>query len=344
MPALTAALAAAPYGTPELDDVSAAKCRALIRGYHARWADDTPWVPTSVERFVGGLRLYNPDTGRPSKFFKIGGKLDLGVRAKDGGETAIVDHKTCSEDIEASDAPYWDHLAIEGQVSHYHLLEWLAGRKADTAIWDVVRKPDIRPRKVSKADAAAVVGVGEYCGDRTTEADQAEMGRTGRETPAMYEARLAQDCTHTRPERYFQRRRVPRLDSEILEYARELWGHGQDILAARKAQRWPRTGASCFAYNRPCQFLGVCSNRDTIDSDNWRRKGRTHSELPIEQGHGFNLLTISRIKCWQRCQREHYYKYELGIERNTDEAESEALYFGSALHSVFEAYFGALVE
>lgn len=50
------------------------------------------------------------------------------------------------------------------------------------------------------------------------------------------------------------------------------------------------------------------------------------------------LLTHSRMSCARRCLREHYYRYEVGIVRDT-----EATYFriGHAVHGALEKWHGA---
>jgi hypothetical protein len=162
----------------------------------------------------------------------------------------------------------------------------------------------------------------------------------GRETLEMYEARLAQDCISVRPEHYFQRRSVPRLDAEIHEYAVELWEHSQEMLHVLRLDRRARNSGACMNYNRPCEYLGICSGFDTPESDKWRRKEQIHSELPMVNGDGRDVLTNSRIRCFQTCRRLHYYKYILGIERV--EEEIDARWFGTCWHQAMEAYFKQL--
>ena len=229
-------------------------------------------------------------------------------------------------------------LIIEGQVSHYLLLEWLNGRKADEAIWDVMRKPGIRPKDLSKKDCEATLRTGHYFGRELSAVSIGQLRETSREDLEMYEARLAYDCTEERPEWYFQRRSVPRMDAELHEYAVELWAHSQDMLYARRENRWPRNSGACMTYGSPCTFLGICSNFDTPDSDKWTKKKFVHNELIGIEGDGRDLLTNSRIRCFQTCRRRHYYTYELGIERQ-DEEEKESLFFGTTWHYALESWF-----
>jgi hypothetical protein len=306
----------------------AAKCRGLMAGYDARW-QNAGYVTISTEEVVES-DLYNPDTQRKSRTFRAAGKLD--VKAFEGNRLVLFDHKTTSEDIGDPAAPYWRQLIIEAQPSHYMLLEWLNGRKMDGAVWDVVRKPGISPRKLSKADITTLSITKEYCGREISAESVAELQRSeGRETLDMYEARLALDCVVERPQWYFQRKSVPRLDNEILEWAAELWIHGQEMLHARNTNRHPRNSEACMNYRTPCKFLGICSGYDTADSDKWMRKAQVHSELPILDGDGRDVLTNSRIKCFQLCRRKHYFTYELGIDRQ-DEEERESIFFGNLWH------------
>lgn len=342
--ALQSALAAVDASNSE--PVTAAKVRALIAGYAARYANDS-WRVTSVEDYVSA-DLYNPDSQRTSRTFQMAGKMDL--RAIDAeGKVVLVDHKTTSDDIEDPMASYWKQLVIEGQANHYLLLEWLNGRKVDYAVWDVVRKPTISPRQLTKAEVKAIEADGTYCGLKLDSTEIEAALREGKETPALYEARLTQDCTEIRPERYFQRRRILRLDAEIAEYAQELWEHGQEILAARRSNRHMRNSGACMNYGTVCRYLNICSGHDNLDgigfmtNPNWRVKEWVHNELVQIDGTdgGRDLLTNSRIRSFQTCRRKHFYDYERGIEPVKAE-DKEALVFGTLWHVAQEAYWRAI--
>jgi hypothetical protein len=326
-------------------ELTAAKCYGLIVGYDARW-HDAPYLIDAVESVVSS-DLYNPVTTRKSRYFTVAGKIDLRVREIPNGERLFFDHKTTQHEIQDPAAPFWKQLIIEGQVNHYYLLEWINGRKVDGAIWDAVRKPYIAPKLLSKSEAAALTGAedGTYYNFAL---DKQEIERfeanSGRETPIMYMARLCEDTMY-RPDWYYQRRKVPKLDSEVHDYALELWGHAKDILAARKANRHPRNGRACFNYGTPCRYLGICSGYDSPDSDRWIKAEWVHPELPIlnagqarEDPRGTNIITNSRIGLFQTCRRKHFYTYEMGIEK-LDEEEVESRFFGTLYHDALEQYF-----
>lgn len=341
MTPLDSALAAISNVDAATTDIAliVAKCRGLMRGYDARWIGAGLGVD-AVECLVQS-ELYNPETERRSRSFTVAGKLDTTLR--DGSRRLVVDHKTTSEDISDPNSPYWRQLAIEGQASHYMLLEWLNGRKADGALWDVVRKPGISPKKLAKSDVKATTMLKTYCGTPVSAETIAEMQANERETFEMYEMRLAQDCISERPQWYFQRRIVPRLDAELHEYATELWEHSQELLHARRFNRHARNSGACMMYHSPCKFLGICSGHDTTDSENWQRKAQVRVELPELTGDGKDVLTNSRIRMFQTCRRKHYLSYELGIER-LDAEEREALIFGTIWHVGQAAWFSAQMK
>lgn len=160
---------------------------------------------------------------------------------------------------------------------------------------------------------------------------------TVQESLELYECRLARDCIEN-GSKYYQRKEITRLDQDIAEYAGELWDVAQSMLHARNNQANYRNSGACMTYGSPCEYLGVCSGFDSIDSPNWERSESVHSELPIiADNGGRDLLTNSRLKCFQTCRRKHFYRYELGVRRVGGE-DKEALVFGSLLHTGLENF------
>jgi hypothetical protein len=325
-------------GPTEQTALVRAKCRGLMAGYHAAWRD-SGLVATSVETMLTAP-LVNPATGVSSRSFTLAGKLDATVLL-DGCRHYVVDHKTTSQPIDDPNAPYWRQLAVEGQATHYLLLAWLNGQKYDGAIWDVVRKPAISPKKLTKAERANVVSSRQYYGRQVALGDLERLQVEERESPEMYESRLAADCLE-RPDWYFQRRSVPRLDHELEEYAGELWDIAQDLVQVRRTGKHYRNSGACLLYGSPCQFLGICSGHDAPDSDRWKRRERVHEELPLLEGDGRDVLTNSRLRCFQTCRRKEHFQYTLGIER-FDAEEREALYFGTIWHAGQEAWWSCFL-
>jgi hypothetical protein len=315
------------------------KCRALIAGYDRLYCN-SDYVPLEVEKTYTA-KLINPETNYPSKTFTLAGKID--VLCQYHNKLVVFDHKTTSQDISDPAGTYWRQLVVEGQANHYMLLLWLNGQKCDDAVWDIVRKPQISPKKLSKTDIRAIVASREYCGAELSTMALESIQIDDRETYEMYEARLVKDCTVERPEHYFQRRSVPRLDSELMEYARELWEHSQEMLHARSTGRNARNSGACMLYGSPCKFLGICSRYDKPDSDRWAKKTNIHVELPELYRKDGDYITNSRVRCFQTCRRKHQYDYELAIER-IDEEEREALLFGTIWHEGLRGWWSTFLK
>lgn len=337
MTALDAALAAIDDQTcPEDDGLTRAILRGLMHGYHARWAD-APWVTLQVEHpFL--QPIFNPATGKPSRTFQHAGRGDgLIHHPETPGRLVGLEHKTASEDL-SPDAPYWRRLVFDAQVSGYALARWQAGEKLTGTLYDVIRKPGIRPKALSKADRAGIASSGTYHGFRVSDPLRQAVAHTvDREDAELFELRLRRDCLD-RAEWYFARREIPRLDAEIAEHADELWQIADEIRLARANDAHYRNSGACMAYGTPCGFLGICSGYDTPESDNWRQVPQVHAELDdFLEGSGRDVLTHSRMSTFRTCRRKHFYRYELGIERQ-DKEESYALLFGRIFHLALGAW------
>lgn len=312
----------------------AAKVKALMVGYDARWSGQE-WVATAVEQTVV-LPVVNPDSGRVSRTWRHAGKFDGIVEGY--GKRCLLEHKSCSEEIADPSSTYWRRLAIDAQLDGYTLKAWQSGVRLDGTLYDVIRKPQIRPKRLAVKERQQIILSGSYCGHAADDASLAELSAGGeQETVELYGLRLATEVT-AEPERYFQRRTIPRLDSDVLEYATELWQIGKEIQRSQLHGLHFRNSASCVTYGSPCEFLGLCSGVETLEgNDRWDTRDVVHEELEGLTGDGRDVLTHSRIKCFQACRRKHHFRYELGLRRR-DEEEREALYLGRVLHLALEAW------
>lgn len=315
------------------DPVIAATVKGLVYGYAVQWGHTMgDKTLESVERtYVAPL--VNPATGKTSRTWKIAGKLDK--LARENGDLVLYDHKTTSQDIEDPNATYWRTLQVDSQHQHYELLLWLSGLKVDRIIWDVVRKPGIRPKKLAKKERQGVVATGEYCGFDVSDESREAYQKEERENAELYGLRVAREVTDN-PGRYFARRSVVRTNDELIEYSKELWETADSMRQARNDGTHYRNASACMNYGTPCRFLGVCSGHDSIESDAWKPKEKRHNELDYD-GDGLDLLSNSRLRSFLSCRRKHFYEYELGVER-IDEEEREALYFGTVWSATLDTY------
>lgn len=310
-----------------------AMARGLMTGYHRRYSGSWTCPVEAVEsQFC--VPIYNLSAKKRvsvSRSFQVAGVIDV-TFAEDNNRW-LMDHKTTSSDV-SPDAVFWQQLIIEGQISLYLLAEHYNGRKVAGMVWDAIHKPGIRPKKLTKADQATVTSLGDYFGRQVSEQTKQHAIDEGTENSELFEARVVAYC-NDHPD-YFQRRTVHRLAHELDEYASELWDQTKEVLHATQTNRHTRHSGACMAYNRPCQYLGICSGYDDPESRNWILRPQVHEELDLP-GDGRNILTHSRLKCFQTCRRKHYYRYKLGIQR-VNHQTSEALQFGTIMHKGLEAW------
>ncbi len=202
---------------PEVGDpFDAATVPALVEGYRKYWPENIR--PRSEEPFK--YPLTNPKTGRASRSWVIAGKID-GLATD-----RIIETKTTSEDI-SDGSKYWLRLRIDPQISMYILGAASLGTDTRTVLYDVIRKPTIRPYNSAK--------------------------RT--EAPDEWGLRLTADIAE-RPAYYYARREITRLDDEIAEFRREIWQTAQMLSWCATHDCWPRSaGRMTCDY---CQFADLC--------------------------------------------------------------------------------------
>src|SRR5262249_7684588 len=152
--------------------------------------------------------------------------------------------------------------------------------KLTGVLYDVIRKPEIRPKRLSLKETSMVRMSSMYSNMRLSPAAYQQFSLAGdfRETPEMFQARLIQD-TLERPDWYFGRQVITRLDQELLTYAEELWRTTKDIRLAESSGDNRRNDKACFAFHRPCEYLGLCAGHDHPLQTHWRQLPIIHPEL-----------------------------------------------------------------
>ena len=276
---------------------------ALLCGYAVRYRN-VEFSTISVEQFLQA-KVVDPHTNKRVNGWRNAGKID--ALLKINGQTVLMDHKTTSESIE--DEGYWSHLRIDGQASHYLILLLQNGASIDSILWDVLKKPTIRQKQTESLND--------------------------------FSKRLIEDCINVRPDYYFGRRIVPQLSDIVLAYAEDLPKIAKQMRAAMDG--WsvpPKSTGSCFMYNKRCKFLPLCTGED--QESNWIKKPKKHAELP-DGADNYELLTHSRIRTFQACQRKHHYEYVAQL-KHPDEPEDAALRFGTLWHLALETYMGHFKE
>jgi hypothetical protein len=307
----------------------------MLAGYDATWGCSQGGM--LLEHVEAELVAPLPSIEPPfvSDSWQIGGRLDKIVSDEHG--TCLYDHKTTSQSIDDLNGFFWRSLQVDSQHQHYELLAWLNGIRFDRIVWDVARKPSIRPRKLSKAERDQLATASTWQGVPISSESAEEAIQEGRENVELFEARVRREVLES-PDRYYARRTVVRSRPELAEFAGELFQVGQSMEQARRLGRHYRNPSACLQYGTPCEYLDLCSAHDREDSGNWQRTRAVHRELEtIADEEGANLITQSRRQCFLTCRRKHYYRYELGLDR-VAAAEREALLFGRVWHAALDVY------
>ncbi len=204
--------------------------RSLLVGYTAKWGEaDVETVATQVEF---SAPIIHPKTGEHHQEYAFTGIMDGIVRVS--GRLLGLESKTSSEDIEPG-STYWQRVStLDPQVSMYLLGAKSAGHDIEGVLYDVARKPALR------------------------------LGKT--ETPEAFGERVARDI-QGRPDYYYQRQEIVRLESDARAYQQDLWDYTEILSDAEKLRRWPRNPDRCRQYGRVCEYLPVCVGEASLDDE-----------------------------------------------------------------------------
>lgn len=235
--------------------------RSLLAGYFWWYGNDAIEVVNTEGAWH--LPLVNPETNGASRTFQLAGKIDKIVRLPDG-RLAVLEYKTTGEDI-SDESDYWLRLRADAQISAYVYAARAKGYDVQTVLYDVTRKPEIAPRLVPELDADGLKIVVAANGERvfndkgkprlSADKEKGWTVKSGRETPEQFGTRLLADIGE-RPQFYFARREIPRLESDLAEFADEVWQQSQQIAYTRKRGNWFRNVSMMTC--RSCSYAGPC--------------------------------------------------------------------------------------
>jgi hypothetical protein len=260
-PDMLGVLAAAPG----VDPFERGRARAMLLAYAAAW-DPVACEVLAVEAEFS-LPLRHPETGRVHEVWRLGGKIDALLRLGDG-RVVVVDHKTTSDDA-APGGAYRERAVMDGQVSQYFLGAEALGHPPSKFMFDVLRKPSLRPLKATPLESRKYTKEGAlYAGQRARD-----------ETPDEYEARCAEQVAAD-PASYLVRFEVPRREAELDGYAADAWAWAAAIDRSEKTGVAPRNPDACFRYRAPCPYHPVCAGYGALEDDGlYRTLAGPHAEL-----------------------------------------------------------------
>jgi CRISPR/Cas system-associated exonuclease Cas4 (RecB family) len=247
------------------DPFDVVRAGELLRGYHARWADQSLDVLGVEVEFA--MPLVNPATDAPSKTFRVGGKIDALARTKDG-TVYVIEHKSSSEDI-GGGSDYWRRLRLDAQVSTYFAGARSLGHDVAGCIYDVIGKVKLQPYEPTPIESR------KFKKDGTLYANQ----RIDAETVDEYRARVREHIAAS-PDRYFVRGIVARTEEDERDAAFDMWQTARAMADAERMQRFPRNDQACVRWGRTCEYFGVCTREASLDDETkFRRAAKPHEEL-----------------------------------------------------------------
>jgi hypothetical protein len=251
----------------DMDEYEVQKLGAMIAGYMWHWQDDPVEKVYPESRYV--------DIVPYSRHFQSVGVIDGAGVLKDGRQ-CMVEHKTTADNIDP-DSDYWLRLRADLQVREYLTAMQRAGWSPSVVVYDVARKPGIRPKQVplldddglkivlDNEDGARVFGKN---GKPRQSAGQDMTLQTRDETPDEYGERLRADIME-RPAYYFQRRELPVMDDDLEEYQQQKIETARMIIERRRKEgdrperAWPRNVST---FHCPwCEYNGFCMSNATPD-------------------------------------------------------------------------------
>jgi len=275
----------------EVDDVLAARLSGLLAGYYVRYG----------ERGADGLTLNSEVpfdisiTG--TRKFSAAGKIDgLGTAAD--GVYVLHEYKTTGENI--TDDDFWLRTRYNIQLYQYVEAARRFGWNVGRVIYDVTRKPTIRPReRVATLDANGLKQVIDASGNRvikrdgtyrqTAVSDKGETVVYHAETMEEYAQRVLDD-TLANPEESFQRREVPVLDDGLADFIRMRLTFVKNLLFLRALSKKCRRAEDAYSRNctsincKWCEMRWPCLELRECDDvpAGFRVKAIKHEELVAE--------------------------------------------------------------
>lgn len=265
------------------------------------------------------LPIYDPVTSKPI------GRNYCGVVdciLEQDGKVYFGDHKTASK----IDDNYWRELKTNAQLSTYMLAAMQCGIEVEGFVWDVILKPTISPKTLTKAAKEELEG-GTYCGYPVCDYN----GET-EETPKLYGLRCLSEYIKN-PERFFQRRTITRTREQILDCLIELRTVANTMTHVEKEPvlQYPNRSA-CKSFGSLCDFHSICAGDDP-------ERLRYQPRQKREEGPQFaeNAVSHSQQSCFLRCRREWTHRYLDKIEPLKPEYR-DSLYMGTMVHKSLELF------
>lgn len=297
------------------------KARAICCAYSMYYRDDG-FETVGIE-IPFCLPMYDPETNAqiPDKFYS--GIIDAILRRK--GVLYFCDHKTAVN----ADWKYFQELKSNPQLTQYLLAAKQAGYEVDGFVWDVVLKPSISPKKLTKVAKSELETEGTYCGYPVSQYNGEEE-----ETPELYGIRVFVEYTE-RPEKYFIRQSIKRTDEQLLGFLADTALTIHEESRCRQDPRlFLKNLGACKAYGTLCEYHQLCAEGDTERYQPIPERDRSKDPTGVIKSGSFSP---SRIGTFHQCRRKYQLRYVEKIEAKRKEYE-DSTEFGTLFHSGMEVF------
>jgi len=235
-----------------------------------------------------------PEDLRPQQPRYIGGIIDSIIERN--GEIHATDMKTAG--YVSND--YWTELLTNPQLTQYQFVLYAAGFSDAGLEWDVVQKPGIEPKKLTKAAMAEINDLGTYAGWPVSR----EVPSDEKESPVLYGRRLM-SWYEQYPDR-FQRRFFRRNEKQLLEFIyNEHWMQSQmeqTRLRGGGQSCSQRNFRACLNYGSLCEYHPLCS--DQCNAATLYKPRQLVADGKPELG-----VTPSQEAIFSACRQKWLYRY-----------------------------------
>ncbi len=259
----------------------------MLFAYRWRWSQQNLAFVATEQVFHQPLRTkYGTVAMTPDKKpWMRAGVIDKIVQTEEG-RLCVMEHKTSSEDVTPG-SRYWDRRRMDRQLGYYMAAARDMGFDVTGVIYDVMRKPQTRPKLLTITETRAFLGldekkqdrVGLYAGEQSeinidrdatgeilgvhvdeyrAEIQPMNTGVRMRETPNMYGARIFTDIL-AEPDKYFAREEIPITDADIDEAMQDADHYSLLINRCRETGYWPKNNDACDDWGG-CEYFPLCVN------------------------------------------------------------------------------------
>jgi hypothetical protein len=270
-----------------------AKAIGIVAAYFIHYENKLKAIETEKTFEIPLQRTTDRGNTGTSRKFVLSGVRDAIVKDAEGN-IYLMEHKTTSDKID--DPVYWQRLNVDNQVSLYWKAAIQAGYNIKSILYNVISKPALRPKEIPLLDLDGRKIVIDANRDervynangkprQTADTEKGFVIQTRPETPEEFTDRVV-EAMLAEPERYFERRKIARLENDLAISEQDYWFAANLINQCEANGYYPRSTGACMKWGRACPYLDICSTGGYNAGDpipNGFVKSEPHEELNNNQ-------------------------------------------------------------